>query len=311
MEKLLKKGSLFLGLNYWSSRDAVKMWEHWDANVIEQDFARMREYGVTHLRVFPLWNVFQPLWAYNDHCNTVEYAFADGPLPDTEAGRAGVSEEACDHFEVLCDLAEQYGFKLVVSLVTGIMSSRYFAPPAFEGKNPLNDPTALKWQLRFIKYFVRRFSKCKAIVGWDLGNECNLFAKRADMHHADEAYIWCSAVSDAIRASDPSRPVITGFDVMPVDKDAFNAMDIAETADIFTVHDYNIFRTKNDSLLSMRSIVDGACLCKLYRDLTGVPAFLQEIGSIGYANCSEKSEAMFYRALMFSSWVYDCFGIMW
>ena len=311
MDRLVKDGSIFLGLNYWSSRDAIKMWENWDADVVEKDFACMREFGVTHLRVFPLWSVFQPIHALRTNFTTREYAFANGPLPDTEAGRAGVSEEACEHFAVLCDLAVKHGLKLIVGLITGHMSFRYFAPPALEGKNPITDPTALKWELRFVRYFVKRFAGHEAIAGWDLGNECNGFGKEIPEEQADAAYVWCSAVSNAIRTSDPVHPVITGFDIVPTEREAFNILDIAETADIHTVHTYNIFRTKNDPLVSMRPILDGSCLCNIYRDLGKRPCFLQEVGSIGYTNCSERSEAMFYRALALSLWTYGCHGVMW
>lgn len=311
LSKICKNGNLFLGLNYWSSRDAIRMWENWDSSVIEEDLKIIKEYGITHLRIFPLWSYFQPIYALRSNDRIIEYAFADGPLPDTEAGRAGVSEEACQHFEEFCAIAEKYNLKLIVGLITGHMSFRYFAPPALEGKNLVNDPTAIKWELRFIHYFVKRMSKEKAIVGWDLGNECNGFAKTNGLDSPDEAYVWCSALSYAIRTSDPTRPVITGFDTIPIEQEAFNVFDIAETADVHTVHTYNIFQTKNAPLISMRSILHSSVLCRMYRDIGKIPTFLQEIGSIGYTNCSKKTEAIFFRALVLSAWAYNCFGVMW
>ncbi len=308
---LCKNGKLFFGLNYWSSKDAIKMWENWDAKEIEKDLKIIKEYGITHLRVFPLWSYFQPIYALRSNDKIIEYAFADRPLPETEAGRAGVSEEACQHFEELCTLAEKYDLKLIVGLITGHMSFRYFAPPALEGKNLVNDPTAIKWELRFIHYFVKRMGKEKAIVGWDLGNECNGFAKTNGLNDPDEAYVWCSALSDAIRRADPTRPVITGFDTIPIEQEAFNVFDVAECADIHTVHTYNIFQTKNAPLVSMRSILHSSVLCRMYREVGKIPTFLQEVGSIGYTNCSRKVEALFFRALALSSWVYNCFGVMW
>ena len=175
--KLCKNGNLFLGLNYWSSKHAIKMWENWDTLEIEKDLKIIHEYGITHLRIFPLWSYFQPIHALMSNNKIIEYAFEHSPLPNTEAGRAGVSEEACQRFEEFCSIAEKYKIKLIVGLITGHMSFRYFAPPALEGKNLVNDPTAVKWELRFIHYFVKRMRKQSAIVGWDLGNECNGFAK--------------------------------------------------------------------------------------------------------------------------------------
>ena len=312
MKKITEHGKLFLGLNYWSSRDAINMWRNWDAAVVERDLAQMADCGITHLRVFPLWRDFQPLYAMNTNHYTFEYRFAnDEPLPDTKAGRAGVSEEACAHFETLCDLAERYGIKLVVGLITGHMSFRYFAPPAFEGRNPITDPTLIKWELRFVSYFVGRFASHPAIAGWDLGNECNGFLAKDDRALTDAAYVWCQSISNAIRTADPHHPVISGFDIVPIDRLPFNIMDVADTVDIHTVHTYHIFHDKNDPLLSMRPILDSSILCRMYTDVGKLPVFLQEIGSIGYTSCSESSEALFYRALLFSSLAYDCFGVMW
>lgn len=308
---LCNNGKLFLGLNYWSSKDAIQMWENWNAEEIEKDLKIIKEYGVTHLRIFPLWSYFQPIHALRSNDEVIEYAFADGPLPDTEAGRAGVSEEACQRFEEFCALAEKFDLKLIVGLLTGHMSFRYFAPPALEGKNLVNDPTAVKWELRFVRYFVKRMKKEKAVVGWDLGNECSGFARTNLPPTADEAYVWCSAVSDAVRTSDPTRPVITGFDTIPIEREAFNVFDVAECADIHTVHTYNIFQTKNAPLVSMRSILHSSVLCRMYREVGKIPTFLQEIGSIGYTNCSQRVEALFFRAIALSSWVYNCFGVMW
>ncbi len=313
MEKLLESGKLLLGVNYWSSRDAINMWSNWDADVVERDFAQMASCGITHLRVFPLWSVFQPIHAMRSNFATVEYGFAnDQPLPDTEAGRAGVSEEACEHFATLCELAERYGLKLIVGLITGHMSFRYYAPPALEGKSPITDPTLIRWELRFVSYFVRRFASYPAIAGWDLGNECNGFLpKDSGRELTDAAYVWCATITNAIRTADPNHPVISGFDVIPVTQLPFHIGDVAELVDIHTVHPYNVFLNKKDPLTSMRPILESTSLCRTYSGVGKLPVFVQEIGSIGYTLCSERSESLFYRALLFSSWAYDCLGVMW
>ena len=104
-EKLFQAG-FFTGINYWALKNATNMWEDFDAASIEEDFRVMREAEITHLRVFPTWHIFQPLKAlYTTSAIPYEYRFGEEPLPDTEAGRAGVSEEACQKFDTFCDLA--------------------------------------------------------------------------------------------------------------------------------------------------------------------------------------------------------------
>ena len=156
MNGFLKNNEFYLGVNYWSSRDSINMWSNWDADVIENDFKMLSEYGIKVIRMFILWPVFQPLKALWSNSKLYEYRMMPGetPLPDTEAGQAGVSEEACGHFEEFCHIADKYGIKLIVGLLTGHMSFRFYAPEAFDGKNFLSDPRLIKWEVRFLRYFV-------------------------------------------------------------------------------------------------------------------------------------------------------------
>lgn len=311
MENVLSSGKLFVGINYWASHNSINMWRNWDAKIIKQDFKRLNEAGISVLRVFPLWPDFQPLTAlYMNNGERYEYRFGEEKIPDTEAGRAGVSESACEHFEELCDLAKKYDLKLIVALLTGHMSFRIYSPEAFAGKNFLSDPTVIKWEIRYVTYMVNRFKTREAIIGWDLGNECSCLGRDASFP-PDQAYVWVSAITNAIKVCDSQRPVITGLDESPISKGSFNLLDIGEQIDVQTVHPYHVFSTNLDSLTSMRSVLDSSFRCQLYLDIGGKPTFVQEVGSIGYMNCSEKSEADFYRGLFFSAWANDCLGIMW
>ena len=308
MEKI--SGGFFTGINYWGLKDATQMWEKYDAASVEEDMKALRGADVTHLRVFPLWPVFQPLTAlYTSREEPFEYRFGEEPLPDTDAGRAGVSEEACRRFENFCALAEKHGLKLIVGLITGHMSFRNFAPPAFAGRRLVGDPTVLKWQLRFVRYFVRRFRGQTCIAAWDLGNEVNNMITGGVSD--DDFYVWCSAIADAARACDGSRPIVSGLDASNIEKGATNLVSVREICDIHTCHPYNIFSTNADPLPSMKPILDLAFKCRMYEDVAGIPTFAQEFGSIGYLNCSRKTEADFYRASLYACLSHGCHGVMW
>ena len=311
MENIFNKGKLFVGINYWASHNSINMWRDWDEKKVEEDFIKLKDAGISVLRIFPLWPDFQPLTAlYMNNGNHYEYRFGEEKIPDTEAGRAGVSEVACEHFEKLCKLAEKYDLKLIVALITGHMSFRIYSPEAFAGKNFLSDPTVIKWEIRYVKYLVNRFKSQNSIIGWDLGNEVSCLG-RDDSFCPDQAYVWVSAITNAVKVCDPQRPVITGLDESPISKGSFNLLDIGEQVDYQTVHPYNIFSTNIDTLTSMRSVLDSSFRCRLYNDIAKKPTFVQEVGSIGYMNCTEQSEAEFYRGLFFSAWADDCLCIMW
>ena len=308
MNYFLNNGKLILGINYWASENAINMWSDWNADVVDKDFKKIKDVGLDYIRVFPLWSVFQPLCSINHNSDVIEYRFGEEPLPDTESGRAGVSEEACEKFEIMCQLAQKHGLKVIVGLITGHMSGRYYAPPAFSSKNPLTDYTTIKWEIRFIKYFVSRFKNQPCIAGWDLGNEVNGFA---DESCRDSSYVWSELMTNSIKSCDDTHPVISGMDMVPVAKGEFNIYELGEIIDMHTVHPYNIFQTPNDSLISMRPIFESAHKCKLYSDVGNVPTFIQEVGSLGYTNCSEKTEAEFYRGLLFSCLAHNALGVMW
>lgn len=54
-----------------------------------------------------------------------------------------------ERFGIFCDLAEKYGMKLIVGLITGWMSGRTFIPPALYGRNLFSYTAALLFQQKF------------------------------------------------------------------------------------------------------------------------------------------------------------------
>lgn len=312
MDQFLASGKLLIGINYWASDNALHMWDDYHPDTVERDLHALAACGVRSLRIFPLWSSFQPLTAAYSNEGIYEIQLQGKPLPDTEAGRAGVSEQACAHFAHFCDTAHACGMSLTVALVTGHMSGRYFAPEALAGRNPLTDPTAVKWQLRFVRYFVRRFGTHPAVAAWDLGNEMNGFARRTDTGHRDNTYLWANLIADAVRTVDDGHhPILTGFDFVGIENCPFSLYEVGEYADFNTVHPYAIFHTPTDPLVSFRPILDGVFRCRLSDGLSGVPSFIQEVGAIGYLTCSERTEADFYRALLYAAWSHDCRAVMW
>ncbi len=306
MEDLFNK--FFTGINYWSSSDATRMWRNYDEKVIEKDMQLLRDAGVTALRVFPAWNDFQPITAFSAPGGIYEYGMNDEIRPDTEAGRAGVSEEMCQHFENFCDIADKYGMKLIVGVLTGHMSFANLIPPALTNLNIVTDPTAIRWEIKFIKYFVNRFKHHKAIAGWDLGNEVDNFIENSTK---DEFYVWTTILAECIRSCDNTRPLISGIGFFEIDKHCPNLYDLSDVCDMNTVHTYNLFMTKQDPVNTMKSVLDQVFKCRLSEDIAKRPTFLQEFGATGYTNCSAKGEAEFYRASVLSTMSHGFYGTMY
>lgn len=62
------------------------------------------------------------------------------------------------------------------------------------GKALLSDPTVLKWQVRFVKYFCESFKDEEAIVGWDLGNEPIHMPGLKENPDAFSLYVLCRQI---------------------------------------------------------------------------------------------------------------------
>ena len=158
----------FVGANYWASNAGTFMWRDWDAAAVERDFRLLHENGAQVLRVFPLWSDFQHV---TDHrmCSGKHYEFRcdEEPLGEGPAGQAAMVPEMLERFHTFCQLAQKYDLKLIVGLLTGWMSGRLYAPPALEHRNLLTDPVALRWEVLFIRCFVREMKAEPAIAAWD------------------------------------------------------------------------------------------------------------------------------------------------
>lgn len=304
-------GTFSFGANYWASHAGPQMWKQWDRAVVADDFARLAAHGVTTLRVFPLWSDFQPINQLRTAVgNAMEIRFGEDPLPSGEIGRAGVSAEMLERFGLLVDLAEKEGIALFVGLITGWMSGRLYVPPALEGLNPITDPSSILWQVRFIKVLVHAFKSRPAIRAWDLGNECNVMGTAT----REQAWLWTSTLADAIRCTDPTRPVISGMHTLAVESGKpWSIYDQGELTDILTTHPYPLFtpHCNREPMDTIRPLLHSTAETCLYADLSGKPAFVEEIGNFGSYFCAEDKGARILRSVQASVWSHDCRGALW
>ncbi|MBQ5748542.1 MAG: cellulase family glycosylhydrolase [Oscillospiraceae bacterium] len=212
-------------------------------------------------------------------------------------------------FSEFLDLCDQYHVKLIVGLITGWMSGGLFIPSALYNKNMITDPVALYFQQLFIKGFVGRFKDRKSIYAWDLGNECTNLARTEDRF---AAVSWAAAIANAIRAADPSRPVVSGMHNLKLEG-VWLIQDQAEFTDILTTHPYPFWcrHTTVDATLSYRTTMHAAAETKWYADIGGKPCLAEEIGTMGPMVCSDEKAADFFRLNLFSLWANGSPGVLW
>jgi len=308
---MFESGRFFTGANYWASHAGTAMWRDWRPQVVEGDLDRMAAAGLTVLRVFPLWPDFQPIaQLYGGGGTRMEIRRGEDVVEGAGPGAAGLDPEMLARFRFFADAAEKRGITLIVGLVTGWMSGRLFMPAALEGRDPLTDPLCLLWEVRFVRAFVAAFKAHKAIGAWDLGNECNC------MGHAnrEQAWVWTASIAGAIRVEDPERPVVSGMHSLPVDPALpWNSHDQGELTDILTTHPYPRFTPHAglDPVGSIRGSLHAAAETKLYGDLGGRTAFIEEAGTLGPAYGDQERAAAHLRTMLFSGWMENQRGLLW
>ena len=296
----------FVGANYWASHAGTFMWRNWDEAAVERDFQNLSENGVQVLRVFPLWSDFQKLTDHlrsaGQHC---EYRYGEDPLPDTPEGRAAMDPEMLKRFHDFCRLAGRFGLKLIVGILTGWMSGRLYAPPALEHLNLLTDAEALRWEVRFIRCFVREMKKEKAIAAWDWGNECNCMGTAS----FSQMWVWGQLMTSAIKMEDSSRPVVSGVH----GAESANVADMGEVADVLTTHPYPLFtpHCSVDYIDSFRGVFHAAAQTCWYRGIGKKPAFVEEIGSFGPTITSDAVSAAYLRNVLWNAFAHNCAGLLW
>ena len=315
VDTFLPSGRMALGANYWASHAATEMWRKWDAKAVEEDLRVLAANGFRLLRVFPNWADFQPIHACYlsannfDKVNETRLFDAEEPLPDTPCGRAGVDERMVVRFEAFCDLAEKYGIRLIVPLLTGQMTFRNYIPPALANRNPFSDPYALMWEGRYLECMVSRLKAKKAIVAWESGNEARILGKSENAFHSEA---WLRYVHQTIRLADPSRPVI-GVDGLEISRETLwpSAMNAA-LSDYTTTHPYGFWgAVYNDDFLSVRSTTFAAAQTYALAQIGGKPAFIEEHGSRRQEQASQANVAKYMRNMLWNSWALDCRAMLW
>ena len=301
-----------VGVNYLASHAGTRMWADWREDVVAADLRQLHEAGLKTLRVFPVWPDFQPLTLLRGGSGQpCEYRFGELPLPDDEFGQAGVSSEALARFEIFLDLMARHQLKCIVALFNGWMSGRLFVPPAFDGMNVLADPEVVRWQVRFVRCFVNHFRSHPAVLAWEPGNECNCLAA---LDTRSSAYLWMTAISQAIRVADPTRPVLSGMHGLQMRADAhWTIQDQAELTDMLCVHPYPVFtpHCDQDPVNTIRTVLHSTAEACYYSDVGRKPCLCEEIGTLGPMIADENIKSDFIRNCLWSLWANGVGGLLW
>jgi endo-1,4-beta-mannosidase len=224
-----------LGVNYWPARTAMSWWRSFDAAEAARDFVAIAESGMDSLRVFLLWEDFQP-------------------APDQ------VDRDALRRLLEVADAAHDAGLSLMPTLFTGHMSGVNWIPGWALGgidrderfrvvsagrvvsdgmRDWYADPGVATAQTLFAHEAATALAGHEALWAWDLGNEnSNCVVPPTRAHGRD----WLARITEAIRNADPGAEITIGLHMEDLEQDRrIGPSEAAETCDFLTMHGYPIY----------------------------------------------------------------------
>jgi len=258
-----------LGVNYWPRRKAMDWWSNFDAAEVADEFALIRSLGLSVVRIFLLWDDFQP-------------------------DPGSVSKPALQHLETVCDIAEQHQLKLDVTFFTGHMSGPNWSPRWLLDKkgvltwrqlisggqivesayrNPFTDAVALDAEKLLLRTVVGALKDHPAIWLWNLGNEPDLFAQPPD---AATGQAWVRDMIAVIHELDTTHPVTCGLHFASlVANNGLRVDQVFSETDIAVMHAYPMYTHWARQPLDPDFV---PFTCALTAALAGKPVLMEEFG---------------------------------
>ncbi len=271
---ILRPSAPFLvGANYWASHAAHRMWERWDAAVVEKDLALAESMGLNALRTF--------FWSPELN-----------PLPGV------VSEQVLARFAALLEIAGRHRIGIFPTFFVGHMSGTDWDMPWRQGRDFCADPFMVYWETDLVRRVVARFRGHPAVLGWILTNELPNYTGSLP---PETATMWTRAMHQAVKEADPSALVSTGDGArceVRTDYDGFRVEWVKDHVDWIGVHLYNYFAWEAGDCDELRKSYHIPCRLR-YVDV-GRPVLLEEFGTSDLISGREEA-AGYYRSVLWSS----------
>lgn len=206
-------------------------WKRFDLSEIHEEFDAIAALGLDLVRVFLLWEDFQP-------------------------DERRVSYRAVRDLERVLDAARDRGLAVLPVFFTGHTSGTNFMPAWLLGGSRRPDPRfrlvsngrvvrgllrdyytdadLLDAQRLLLRAVIGDLRDHPAVFAWDLGSEHDRVLTPPS---ADAAGEWLRALADASRAADPAHPVTLGLHRENVEADrGVRVTDLAPLVDLVTMH---------------------------------------------------------------------------
>ncbi len=199
------EGKFILGANYWPAEKGVYWWREFALSTGKRDFSLAAEYGLELMRIFLLWEDFQP-----------------------EINR--ISVKALEDLVRAADLAQDHRIKILPVFFCGHMKGVNWLPSWMVGRgkgegrysvfsmgkirkgrvrNMYSDREVWKAQKLLIHETSDALQDHPAVWGWDLGNQPS---KLITPPSRDSARAWFEEMVTELRRWNSSLPIIWSMD---------------------------------------------------------------------------------------------------
>jgi len=263
-----------LGVNYWPRKKAMYWWSNFDDGEVREEFAIIKEIGLNVVRLFLLWDDFQP-------------------------EPTSVAKDKLDNLIKVADIAAENGLGLDVTFFTGHMSGPNWSPRWLLGgplppsahqhwlrdvvsagkqvnvgyRNMFHDEVALNATRLLLKTVVSTLKDHPAIWMWNLGNEPDLFAWP---NSSDEGAAWVKEMVGLIKSIDPNHPVTIGLHGDGLHRDNGLRIDkVYAQTDVAVMHSYPMYTPWARKPLDPDFV---PFTCALTSALSGKPVLMEEFG---------------------------------
>ncbi|MGI8331240.1 glycoside hydrolase 5 family protein [Actinomadura scrupuli] len=210
------------GVNYTPSVGWFHHWLDFDLDDTRADLDSIAALGLDHVRLFPLWPLFQP-------------------------NRTLIRPRAVDQLLSVVDAAAERGLDVSVDGLQGHLSSFDFVPAwlrTWHRRNMFTDPVAIAAQADYLRTLAAALADRPNFIAMTLGNETDQFsgAPHPDPDEAgpDAAHDWIVRLLEACGQGAPGRPhTHSEYDaVWFQDGHAFTPAHAARLGPATTVHSW-------------------------------------------------------------------------
>lgn len=175
------------GVNYTPSVGWFHHWLDFDLDAVRADLDSIAALSLDHIRVFPLWPLFQP-------------------------NRSLIRPTAIEQLVALADAAAERGLDVSVDGLQGHLSSFDFQPAwvtSWHRRNMFTDPDALDGEAEYLRALASALADRPNFLGMTLGNETNQFSDNPhpnpDRLTSAQATAWLERMLAACEAGAPGK----------------------------------------------------------------------------------------------------------